>query len=203
MTSVHWIFREWRLSSWSKLKQEVTRAPSCRSVLPGFSELRLKHGLGGVFLAVQPIVGGPDGMKAAPVSFAQNPGQDVHLIMKLWGKLSADQIRRSCSLSSSDQPHPVVVATVLRRQCGAVVREHGAEAEPGRKLVDVQPLFGSAGISPAVGPLKLLVWDVDGAVHGLRRVGAGAAGELGAHLVQVPLQEVILAAEPLLTAVHI
>lgn len=132
-------------------------------------------------------------MKATPVPLAQDPRQYVHLVMQLWRELGADQIRRSRSFPSRYQSHLVVVAAVLRRQRRAIVRQHRADAESGRRFVDVQALFGSARVPPAVGLAKFGVLDVDGAVNGLRGVRAGAAGELREHLVQVLLEEVILA----------
>lgn len=48
-----------------------------------------------------------------------------------------------------------------------------------------------------------LVVDTDHSVRHLRGVGAGAARQLRQDLVEVPLEELTLTVEPLLTAVHI
>ena len=76
---------------------------------------------------------------------------------------------------SRDQLHVVVVATVLRGQRGALVGQHGADAEAGGGLVDVQAFFGAAGVAPPVRLAVLLVGDVDGAVDGLGGVAARAS----------------------------
>ena len=133
-------------------------------------------------------------MEATPVPLAQDPGEHVHLVMQLGRELGADQIRRPGPFASRDQLHVVVVATVLRGQRGALVGQHGADAEAGRRLVDVQAFFGPAGIAPPIRLALLLVGDVDGAVDGLRGVAARAAGELCQNLVKVLLEEVVLAA---------
>lgn len=172
----------------------VSAVPDSASVLPSLSELQLELGFWRVLGALQPVVGGSDRVEPAPVPLAQDPGQDVHLVVQLGGELGADQVRRSRPFPPRDQSHAVVVATVLLRQHGAVVGQHGADAEAGRGLVDVEPLLGAAGVPPAVRLAEPGVLDVDGAVDHLGGVGAGAAGQLGEHLVQVLLQEVIPAA---------
>lgn len=129
-----------------------------------------------VLRALQPVIGRPDGMEAAPVPFTQDPGQHVHFVVQLGRELGADEVGRSGSFPPCDQLHVIVVATVLSRQRGAVERKHGAHAEPRRRLVDVQALFRAAGIPPPVGLAELLVEDVDGTVDRLGRVDAGAAG---------------------------
>lgn len=115
-------------------------------------------------------------MEAAPVPLAQNPGQNVHFIMQLWREFCADEVGRSGPFAPCDELHVVVIATVLSSQRGAVKREHGAHAEFGRRLVDVQALFRAAGITPPVGLAKFLVENVDGTVDNLRGVHTGATG---------------------------
>lgn len=70
----------------------------------------------------------------------------------------------------------IVIAAVLSRQRGAVEGQHGADAELGGRLIDVQPLFGAAGVPPPIGLLQLPVKNVDGVVDDLGRVDAGAVG---------------------------
>lgn len=115
-------------------------------------------------------------MEAAPVSFAQDPWKHVHLVMELWRELCADKVGRTSPFSSCDQLHVLVVAAVLCGERGAVKRKHGANAEPRRRLVDIEALFGSASIAPPVGLAQLLVEDVHGTVDDLGRVDTGAAG---------------------------
>lgn len=115
-------------------------------------------------------------MKPAPISFTQDPRKHVHFVVKLRGELRTDEVGSPGPLAPRDELHVVVIATVLSRQRGAVEGEHRADAELRRRLVDVQPLFGSAGVSPPVGLMQLPVEDVDGVVDDLRRVDAGAVG---------------------------
>lgn len=157
----------------------------------------------GVLRAAQPIVGRAHRMEATPVPLAQDPRQHVHLEVQLRRELGADQVRRACALPPRDQPPAIVVATVLRGEGGQVAGERRADAAARRRLVDVQALLGAAGIAPAERPAASLIVDADYGVPHFRGVGAGAAGQLGQHLVEVPLQELTLTAEPLLTAVHV
>lgn len=115
-------------------------------------------------------------MKAAPVSFTQDPREHVHFVMKFRGELCADEVRGSGSFASSDELQVIVVTAVLCSQCGAVEGEHRANAEPRRGLVDVQPLFGAAGIPPAIGLLQLSIENVDSVVDHLGWVDARAVG---------------------------
>lgn len=142
-------------------------------------------------------------MEAAPVSFTQDPGQHVHFEVQLRRELCADQVGRARALPPCDQPPAVIITTLLRRQCGRVSRERRADAVACRWLVDVQALLGAAGIAPAERPAVGLVMDTDHRIGHLGREGTGAAGELGQDLVDVPLEELALAVQPLLTAVHI
>lgn len=48
-----------------------------------------------------------------------------------------------------------------------------------------------------------LIVDTDHSVPHFRWVGAGAAGQLRQDLLEVPLEELTLTVEPLLTAIHI
>lgn len=122
-------------------------------------------------------------MKAAPVSFTQDPREHVHFVMKFRGELCADEVGCSGPFASSDELHVIVVAAVLCSQRGAVEREHRANAEPRRGLVDVQSLFGAAGISPAIGLLQLPIENVDSTVDHLGWVDARAVGQFGQDLV--------------------
>lgn len=115
-------------------------------------------------------------MEAAPVSFAQDPRKHVHLVMELWRELCADKVGCPGTFASGDQLHVLVVAAVLCGERGAVKRKHGAHAEPRRWLVDIEALFGSAGVAPPVGLAQLLIEDVHGTVDDLGRVDTGAAG---------------------------
>lgn len=115
-------------------------------------------------------------MKAAPVSFTQDPWEHIHFVMKLRRELCTDEVWGSGAFSSCDKLHVIIVAAVLCRQSGAVKGEHGANAEPGGGLVDVQSLFGAAGVSPSIGLLQLPVENVDSTVDHLGWVDAGAVG---------------------------
>lgn len=142
-------------------------------------------------------------MKATPVPFAQDPRQDVHLEVQLLRELGADEVRRARAFPPRDQAPTVAVATMLRRQSGRVAGKRRANAAARRGLVDVQPLCRAAGVAPAERPPSGLVVE---AHHGVRRFGrvrAGAAGQLRQDLLQIPLEKVTLAVQPLLTAVHI
>lgn len=123
--------------------------------------------------------------------------------MQLWGELGADEVGDAGPLAAGDEAGVLVVATVLGSQGGAVEGEHGAQAEARRRLVDVQALLGAAGIPPSEALALLLIPQVDSTVDGLQRVGAGAAGQVRQHLAQVLGEEVALAVQPLLTAVHL
>lgn len=142
-------------------------------------------------------------MESTPVSLAQDPRQHVHFEVQLGRKLSTDQIRRARAFPPRDQPPALAVTTVLRRQGGRVARQRRADAAPRRRLVDVQALLGAAGVAPTELPVVGLVVDTDHGVGDLGGVGAGAAGQLGQDLVEVPLEELALTVEPLLAAVHI
>lgn len=157
----------------------------------------------GVFWAAQPVAGWPYHVEATPVPLAQDPRQHVHLEVQLLRELGADQIRRARAFPPRDQLAEVIVAAVLRREGGRVAGERRADAAARRGLVDVQPLLGAAGVSPAKRPAASRVVEADHRVRRLGRVGAGAAGQLRQNLVQIPLQELALAVEPFLTAVHI
>lgn len=172
-------------------------------VLLGLLQLGQVLLLGGVVSTALAIVGGPDGVIAAPVPLAEDPGQHVHLVVQLRRELGADEVGDAGALAAGDEAGVLVVAAVLGSQCGAVQGEHGAQAEPRRGLVDVQALLGPAGVPPSEALAPLLVAQVDGAVDGLQRVGAGAAGQVCQHLAQVLGEEVALAVQPLLTAVHL
>lgn len=76
---------------------------------------------------------------------------------------------------------------MLGGQCGALQGQHGANAVPGRGLVDLQLLLGPAGILPAEVLALDAVEDVGRAVGHLGGVGAGAAGQVVDHLVHVLL----------------
>lgn len=154
----------------------VLRSPRCLSVLSSLLQLVHINVLLRVLGALQSVVGRTYRVEAAPVSFAQNPWKNVHLVMELRRELGADEVRRSGTFAPGDQLHVLVVAAVLCCQRGAVERQHGAYTEPGRRLVDIEALFGSAGVAPPVGLAQLLVEDVHSAVDDLGRVDAGAAG---------------------------
>ena len=153
--------------------------------------------------ARQPAVGRSHGVETAPVAPTEDPGQHVHLEVQLGGELGADQVGRAGALPPREQPPALVVAALLRRQRGRVAGERGADAGARRRLVHVQALGGAAGVAPPEGPATRLVGEADHRVGRRRRVGAGAAGQLGQHLVEVALEEVALAAQPLLAGVHV
>lgn len=142
-------------------------------------------------------------MEAAPVPLAQDPGQHIHFEVQLMWKLRADQVRRACAFTSRDQPSTVVVTTVLSCKSRRVAGKCWANAAAGWRLVDVQALLGAAGIAPSERSAVSLIVDADHRVCYFGRVGAGAAGQLRQHLVEVLLEEITLAIEPFLTAVNI
>lgn len=142
-------------------------------------------------------------MVAAPVALAEDPGQHVHLVVQLWGELGADKVGDAGPFATGDETGVLVIAAVLGSQGGAVEGEHGAQAEACRRLVDVQALLGAAGVPPSEALALLLIPQVDGTVDSLQWVGAGAAGQVCQHLAQVLGEEVALAIQPLLTAVHL
>lgn len=148
-----------------------------------------------------PVVRRPGLVVAAPVSFADDPGQDVHLVVQVGRELRADEVGRAGPFAARDELHVVVVAAVLRRQRGGLQRQHGADAVTRRGLVDLQLLLRPAGVFPAEVPARGGVVDVGRAVRHLGRVRAGAAGEVVCHLGHVLLQEVALAVHPPLAAV--
>lgn len=174
-----------------------------RLILLGLLQLREVLLLGGVVSTPLPVVGGPDGVVAAPVTLAEDPGQHVHLVVQLRGELGADEVRDAGPLAAGDEAGVLIVAAVLGSQGGAVKGEHGAQAEACCGLVDVQALLGAAGIPPSEAPALLLIPQVNGTVDSLQWVGAGAAGQVRQHLAQVLGEEVALAVQPLLTAVHL
>lgn len=159
--------------------------------------------LGRVVGTPLPIVGRPHGVVPAPVALAEDPGQHVHLVVQLRGELGADEVGDAGTLAPGDEAGVLVIAAVLGCQRRAVQREHGAQAEARRRLVDVEALLGAAGIPPAEALPLPLIPQVDGAVNGLQRVGAGAAGQVCQHLAEVLGEEVTLAVQPLLAAVHV
>lgn len=142
-------------------------------------------------------------MEATPVSLAENPRQHIDFKVQLGGELNADQVRRPCAFPACDEPTAVAVTALLRGEGRRVAGKCRADAAPRRRLVDVQSLLGAAGIAPAERSAAALVVDADHGVRRFRRVGAGAAGHLRQHLVEVPLEELALTVQPLLTAVHI
>lgn len=150
-----------------------------------------------------PVVWRPGLVVAAPVSFADDPGQDVHLIVQVGGELCADEVGRASPFAASDELHAVVVAAVLRCQRGGLQRQHGADAVTGRGLVDLQLLFWPAGVFPTEISACGGVVYVCCAVRHLSRVGARAAGKVVCHLGHVLLQEVALAVHPSLAAVRV
>lgn len=117
-------------------------------------------------------------MVPAPVSLAEDPRQRVHLVVKLRGELRADEVGSTSPLASGDQLGVLVVAAMLGSQRGAVQGEHGAQAETGSGLIDVQPFLGSTGIPPAKAFALLLISQVHSTVHGFQRVRAGATGQV-------------------------
>lgn len=172
-------------------------------VLLGLLQLGEVLLLGGVVSTPSPVVGGPDGVVAAPVALAEDPGQHVHLVVQLRGELGADEVGDAGPLAAGDEAGVLVVAAVLGSQGGAVEGEHGAQAEARRRLVDVQALLGATGVPPSEALALPLIPQVDGTVDGLQWVGAGAAGQICQHLAHVLGEEVALAVQPLLTAVHL
>lgn len=148
----------------------------CLSVLSSLLQLVHIDVLLRVLRAPQSVVGWTYGVEAAPVSFAQDPWKHVHLVMELRRELGADKVGRTGTFTPRDQLHVLVVAAVLGGERGAVERQHGAHAEPRRRLVDIEALFGSAGVAPTVVLAQLVVEDVHGAVDDFGRVDAGAAG---------------------------
>lgn len=156
-----------------------------------------------VVCTLLPIVGWSHSMVTAPVALAEDPGQHVHLVVQLWGELSADEVGDASTLPPGDEASVLIVAAVLGRQRRAVKGEHGAQAEACCRLVDVQALFGATGIPPAEALALSLIPQVDSTVNSLQGIGAGTAGQVRQHLAEVLGEEVTLAVQPLLTAVHI
>lgn len=142
-------------------------------------------------------------MVAAPVTLAEDPGQHVHLVVQLRGELSANEVGDASPLATGDEAGVLIVAAVLGSQGGAVEGEHGAQAETCCRLVDVQALLGATGIPPSEALALLLIPQVDSTVDSLQWVRAGTAGQICQHLAQVLGEEVTLAVQPLLTAVHL
>lgn len=188
----------------SGIFQKQSNAFGCGpSILPGLLQFIHEHILMGVFWAVLSVVGRPHCMEAAPVSFAQNPWQHVHFEVELRGELSADQVRHARPFPSRNQLPALTVAAVLCCQGGRVAGKGWTDAVACRWLVNVQAFLWATGIAPAeLAPVGLVI-DTDHCVSHLRRVGARAAGQLSQHLMKVPLEELTLAVEPLLAAVHI
>lgn len=156
-------------------------------ILPGLLELLHVVLIRGALCALLSVVGRPSLVIPAPVTLADNPGQDVHLVVELRGELGADEVGRARPLAPGDELHVVTVAAVLRRQRGALQGQHGADAVPGRGLVDLQLLLGPTGVLPAEVLALDAVEDVSRAVGYLSGVGAGAAGQVIHHLVHVLL----------------
>lgn len=173
------------------------------SVLLGLLQLGQVLLVGGVVSTPLPVVGGPDSVIPAPVPLAQDPGQHVHLVVQLRGELGADEVGDTGALAAGDEASVLIVAAVLGSQGGAVEGQHGAQAEASRGFVDVQALLGAAGVPPSEALALLLIPQVDSAVHGLQGVRAGTAGQVRQNLAQVLGQEIALAVQPLLTAVHL
>lgn len=169
--------------------------------LPGLFELFVVVLVLGVLSALLAVVGWPGVVVAAPVTFADDPRQDVHFVVQVCGELDADEVGRAGALAAGYELHGVVVATVLGSQRGGLQREHGADAVACRGLVDLQLLFGAAGVLPAEVPPPGRVMDVRCAVGHLCGIGAGAAGQVVGHLGHVLFQEFALAVHPALTAV--
>lgn len=117
-------------------------------------------------------------MEATPVSLAQDPREHIHFEVQLRRELGADQVRRARAFPACDQPPAFAVTTVLRRESRRVAGERRADAATRRRLVDVQALLRAAGIPPTELPAVRLIVDADHGVRHLRRVGAGAAGQL-------------------------
>lgn len=156
-------------------------------VLPGLLELLDVVFVRGALRALLSVVGRPRLVVSAPVALADNPGQDVHLVVELGRELGADEVGRPRAFAPGDELHVVAVATVLGCQRGALQGQHGADAVAGRGLVDLQLLLGPAGVLPAEVLALDAVEDVRRAVGHLGGVGAGAAGQVVDHLVHVLL----------------
>lgn len=154
-------------------------------ILPGLLELFDVVLVRGALCALLPVVGRPRLVVPAPVALADDPGQDVHFVVEFSGELCAYEVGRAGPFAPGDELHVVTIATVLGSQRGAFEGQHGADAVPGRGLVDLQLLLGPAGVLPAEVLALDVVEDVGRAVGHLRGVGAGAAGQVIDHLVHV------------------
>lgn len=150
-----------------------------------------------------PVVWRPGLVVAAPVSFADDPRQDVHFIVQVCRKLGADEVGCAGPFASSDKLHIVVVAAVLCGQSGGLQCQHGAYAVPGRGLVDLQLLFWPTGIFPTEISACGSVVYVGCAVRHLGWVRARTARKVVRHLCHVLLQEVALAVHPSLATVRV
>lgn len=189
-------FRKWMLFCiWRKGKNF--------SIFPCFLKLLVVVFIWWVFCALLPIVGRPGLIVAAPVTFAYDPGQDVHFVVELCWEFYADQVGCPGPFAPGDQLHVVIVAAVLCCKRGALQGQHGADAVPCRGLVDLQLFLWTTCILPAEAfPLQSVV-DFSSAVGNFSGVGAWAAGKVIDHFVHVFLQELALAAHPSLTAIGI
>jgi len=148
-----------------------------------------------------PIVWRPGLVVAAPVSFADDPGQDVHLIVQVSGELCADEVGRAGTFAASDKLHVVIIAAVLRSQRGGFEGQHGADAVAGCRLVDFKFLFWPTGIFPPEISACGGIMYICRAVRHLSWIRARAAGKVVGHLGHVLFQELALAVHPSLAAV--
>lgn len=144
-------------------------------VLPGFLELFNVILIRRAFCALLSVIGRPGLIIPAPVTLADDPGQNVHFVVELSRELGADEIGCACPFAPGDELHVVTIATVLGSQGSTLQREHRADAVPGSRLIDLQFLFGPASILPSEVLALDAVEDVGGAVGHLSGVGAGAA----------------------------
>ena len=159
------------------LRGNVVQRGSLSLVLLGFLQLGQVLLLGRVVRAGSAIVGGPHSVVVGAVRLTRDPGQRVHLEVKLGRDVGADQVGCAGTLAPGQQPAAHVVAAVLgcrraaesagRRGCGPVL---------------VQALARAAGIPPAEAAALMLLPQAHGAGHGLQRVCAWAAGQGPQHL---------------------
>lgn len=123
--------------SWQMSAVHLCLQTSGALVLPGFLELFNVVLMRRALCALLSVIGRPGLIIPAPVTLADNPGQNVHFVVELSRELRADEIGCACPFAPGDELHVVTIATVLGSQCGTLQGQHRADAVSSRRLVDL------------------------------------------------------------------
>lgn len=157
------------------------------SVLSCFLKLFVIVLLRRIFCTFLTIVRRPSFIVPTPVSFANDPRQNIHLVMKFCREFDADQVGGASPFPSGNQLHAVIIAAVLCCQGGTLQGQHGPDAVAGTGLIDLQFFFWPTCIFPAkVLPFQTVV-DLCSAISYFGGVCARTRGKIIDYFVHVLL----------------